>query len=84
MLLSIEQRKSENPRSLCELFYVLCDELADITYNESMRIIVEAMLESIKSVFSITDEQLEIFTNDFVNRLPKYLQISLGYTSPVA
>lgn len=84
MLLSIEQRKSEDPRSLCELFYVLCDELDDITYNESMRIIVEAMLESIKSVFSITDEQLEIFTNDFVNRLPKYLQISLGYTAPSA
>lgn len=84
MLLSIEQRKSEDPRSLCELFYVLCDELADITYNESMRIIVEAMLESIKSVFSITDEQLEIFTNDFVNRLPKYLRISLGYTASAA
>lgn len=84
MLLSIVQRKSEDPRSLCELFYVLCDELADITYNESMRIIVEAMLESIKNIFSITDEQFEVFTNDFVNRLPKYLRISLRYTAAVA
>ena len=84
MLLSIVQRKSEDPRSLCELFYVLCDELADITYNEFMRIIVEAMLESIKNIFSITDEQFEVFTNDFVNRLPKYLRISLRYTAAVA
>ena len=84
MLISIEQRKSEDPRSICEIFYVLCDELADITYNESMRIIVEAMLDSIKSIFHITDEQLEEFTTDFVNRLPKYLQVSLGYTSAVA
>lgn len=79
MLLSIEQRKSEDPRSLCELFYVMCDELADITYNESLRIIVDAMLESVCTIFHITDEQLEEFTNDFANRLPKYLQVSLGY-----
>ena len=84
MLISIEQRKSEDPRSICEIFYVLCDELADITYNESMRIIVEAMLESIKSIFHITDEQLEAFTTDFVNRLPTYLQVSLGYASASA
>ena len=84
MLISIEQRKSEDPRSICEIFYVLCDELADITYNESMRIIVEAMLVSIKSIFHITDEQLEAFTTDFVNRLPTYLQVSLGYASASA
>ena len=45
---------------------------------------VEAMLDSIRSIFHITDEQLEEFTTDFVNRLPKYLQVSLGYTSAVA
>lgn len=84
MLISIEHIKSEEPRSTCELFFVLCDEFANITYNESMRIIVEAMLESIKSIFHITDEQLEEFTTDFVNKLPKYLQVSLGYVSAVA
>ena len=65
MLISIEQRKSEDSRSICEIFYVLCDELADITYNESMRIIVEAMLDSIRSIFHIT------------NNLKNSLQISL-------
>ena len=84
MLISIEQRKSEDSQSICELFYVLCDELADIIYNESMRIIVEAMLESIKSIFHITEEQLEAFTTDFINRLPQYLQILLGYASAVS
>lgn len=81
MLLSIEQRKSEDPGSICELFYVLCDELADITYNESMRIIVEAMLESLKNVLHLSNEQVEKFTIDFVSRLSKYLQISMRYAS---
>lgn len=73
----------EDQRSICELFYVLCDELEDITYNESLRLIVGAMLESIQAIFQITEEQLEVLIDDFVNRLPIYLQKPLGYT-PVA
>lgn len=84
MLLSIEQRRNEDQRSICELFYVLCDELDDITYNESLRIIVEAMLESIQAIFQITEKQLDAFIDDFVNRLPIYLQKSLGYAPAAA
>ena len=84
MLLSIEQRKDTDERSICELFYVLCDELADITYSESLHLIVNAMLESLRELFHFTDEQLEAFTADFVVRLPKYLQTALGYASEAA
>ena len=84
MLLSVEQRKDEDERSICELFYVLCDELADITYNESLHLIVNAMLESLREMLHFTDEQLETFTTDFVSRLPKYLQASLAYTMEAA
>ena len=56
MLLSIEQRKDTDERSICELFYVLCDELADITYSESLHLIVNAMLESLRELFHFTDE----------------------------
>ena len=52
MLLSIEQRKDMDERSICELFYVLCDELADITYSGSLHLIVNAMLESKNIEFS--------------------------------
>ena len=71
-------------RSICELFYVLCDELADITYSESLHLIVNAMLESLREIFHFTDDQLEAFTADFVSRLPEYLQTSLGYTMEAA
>ena len=84
MLLSVEQRKDGDERSICELFYLLCDELADITYNESMRLIVNAMLESLREIFHFTDGQIGAFTADFVSRLPKYIQVSLGYTTEAA
>lgn len=80
MLLSIEQRKDEDQRSICELFYVLCDELADITYKDSLRLIVNAMIESLRELFHFTDKQINSFTDDFVSRLPEYLQSSLGYS----
>lgn len=35
ILVSLEQRCNADERTICELFYVLHDELADITYNES-------------------------------------------------
>lgn len=69
---------------LAKIGYVLCDELADITYNESLYLIVNAMLESLREMFHFTDEQLETFTTDFVCRLPEYFQVSLGYTVKVA
>lgn len=84
MLLSVEQRKDEDERSLCELFYFLCDELADITYNKSLHLIVNAMLESLREMFHFGDKQIETFTADFASRLPEYLQASLGYTMEAA
>ncbi|MBR0343421.1 MAG: hypothetical protein IJH64_14455 [Oscillospiraceae bacterium] len=80
MILSVSQRKDEDQRALGELFYLIVTELEDITFNRSMMILVEAMFQSVKSVFQITDEQLELFAEDFYNRLPVYMQKALDYT----
>ena len=77
MLLSVAKRNDEDQRTLGELFYFLVDEMADITFNQSMVILMEAMVESIRSIFHATDEQIEQFTNDFIGRLPEYMQQSL-------
>ena len=77
MLLSVAKRNDEDQRTLGELFYFLVDEMADVTFNQSMVILMEAMVESIRSVFHATDEQIEQFTNDFIGRLPEYMQQSL-------
>ena len=43
MLLAVTKRDNEDDRTLGELFYLVISEVADITYQESMQIIVEAM-----------------------------------------
>lgn len=78
MILSMFQRQNEDHRALGELFYVMLTELEDITFRHSMMILMEAMFQTVKSVFRVTDEQLEIFAADFYSRLPQYMQKALG------
>ena len=78
ILLAVEQRMNEDMRSLGELFYIVADELADITFSESLRIITEALIVSLTELFKLTDQQLLAFVANFESRLPKYLQYTLS------
>ena len=80
MILSVFQRQDEDQRALGELFYVMLTELEDITFHQSMMILVEAMFQTVKSVFRVTEEQLDVFAADFYSRLPEYMQRALSYT----
>lgn len=81
MMLALEQRKDEDERTLGELFFFFCDELSDITFSESFRIILTAMFETIYSVFRVTESQIDMFIEEFVNHLPLFLQEALAKTS---
>ena len=76
--MSVEKRDDEDDRTIGELFYYMVDELADITFNHSLQILVEAMFESVKEIFQPTEEQMERFTNAFISRLPKYMQEAIS------
>ena len=77
LMIAMEQRRNEDGRTLGELFFFFTDELEDITFGESFQIIVTAMIESIYAVFRPTDEQMDLFIEAFVGRLPGYLLRSL-------
>ena len=55
------------------------DELDDITFSQSMRIIIDALMDAVMEYFHITEQQLEEFTASFIQRLPKYMQNALSY-----
>ena len=61
-----------------EIFFFLTDELADITFAYSFGIILQAMIDSIRKHFRITDEQMQEFINDFYLGLPEYMQSALA------
>ena len=74
MFISLEQRKDCDDRSLGELFYNMIDELADITYSESMFLLVEVMVSTVKELLKLSDEQIQLLVDEFYNKLPSYLQ----------
>ena len=84
MMLAVTQRCNTDDKTVCELFYRLMDELDDITFSQSMRIIIDALMDTVMEHFHITEQQLEDFTTSFVQRLPKYMQKALEYGSASA
>ena len=84
LMIAMEQRKCEDDRTLGEIFFFLTDELADITFGESFQIIVTAMLESVCAIFQPTEEQMALFIEMFIGRLPEYIRNSLAKASLAA
>ena len=74
----MEQRCAEDDRTLGEIFYYFTDELADITFGESFQIILTAMMDCICAIFQPTEEQMQLFMEMFVGRLPEYIRNSLA------
>lgn len=74
MLLTVTKRDNEDDRTLGELFYLMISEVADITYQESMLIILEAILATVQEEFHITDEQVEAFYEKFMAKLSESMQ----------
>ena len=77
MMLSVAQRENADDKTICELCFCLLDEMEDITFSRSMRIIIDALMNTVMEYFHITEAQLEEFTASFVQRLPKYMQDAL-------
>ena len=78
MLLALTGRQNQDLRTMGEIFFFLTDELADITFAYSFGIILQAMINSIRKHFQITDEQMQEFINDFYLGLPEYMQAALA------
>jgi hypothetical protein len=77
MLLSVYQRKDQDERTIGEIFYVLLQEMEDITFQHSLFLIIETMTESIKHVLHISDDLIDEIYKDFFFRLPEYMQNAL-------
>ena len=84
MMLSVAQRRNTDDKTLCELFFCLMDELDDITFSQSIQIIMNALMDSVMEYFHITEQELEKFTASFIQRLPKYMQEALKYGQSAA
>ena len=70
MLLSLRKRRNEEDRTIGEMFLLMADELTDTTFAQAMRLIVDAMLQTVRDRFGLSDDQLLVLCLQFYDRLP--------------
>ncbi len=74
MMIALEQWRSQNRRTLGELFFYFIDEMKDISFAESYQILMQAMFESLYAVFHVMEEQIYAFIDLFVGKLQPYIR----------
>ena len=78
MMIAIEQRESKDYRSCGELFMLFYTELQDITFIQSLSIIVALFKDGMKNLLGVTEEQIQAVVDYVVSALPGYLQRALS------
>ena len=81
MLLSLQQRNNTDNRTISELFLLMVDELEDITFGHALQLIVDVLLQMVQERFGLSEDQLNEFMMEFINRLPLSYQHALQLTA---
>ncbi len=77
IMLALEKRESEDPRTIGMLFYVHCDELQGLGFIEAMLIVIEVLKDHLSRFLSLTPRRLEQFMANFMGALPLFLKAPL-------
>ena len=77
VMLAAENRVQVDGRTLGELFYAASDELPDITWLESFRILMDQLVATLTGRFFLAEAELETLLEDFMASLPMTLKSKL-------
>jgi hypothetical protein len=75
MMLAPENRVRTDERTFGELFYEVCDELPDITWEEAFRILMKLLAASTTEKLFLTEDELETIIENFLRTLPKAFKV---------
>lgn len=74
MMLAVENRNEPDMKTIGELFYYTVDELKDITYTESLALIMQLLIVELRSVFLLDEANLTELISSFIANLPGHLR----------
>lgn len=78
MMLAVENRQALDNRTLGEIFYLLSDELSDITWIQAFHMLMQLFINTISDKLSLTTEQIDKLVDAFLMALPNGLKGRLG------
>jgi len=69
------QRENEDPRCFGELFYLVHDELQDISFAKAFDLILSFLLDSLRDFFFLSESKINDFLDSFFAKLPPFYDI---------
>ena len=80
MVLSLENRESNDNRSLGELFLYFSDEMSDITWIQAFQMLLQMFRTMLTENTALSDEKISELVDAFMNALPVLLKTQLQAT----
>ena len=78
MILSVEKRKSEDPRSLGDMFFSCYDEAADIKFEQALILLIILLTDTLKEeALGLSEDQMNMLMDSFIQKLPSSMQMCL-------
>ena len=71
IMLAIDKRQNEDPRSIGELFFLCYDELADHSFADVMALILRCFHDVLQDFLFLEDSDMRMLIDSFVDRLSK-------------
>ena len=79
MILAVNHRAETDDLSIGELFWLLAAEVAEVSFSETFNLILNALLNTVREFFTVSDEQMEAFTQRFLSKLSVHLRSAFGW-----
>lgn len=76
-MLAVENRNSEDVRTMGNLFYYCCEELDDIKFTESLRLLMDTLKTTLQEKLFLDEKSMSEFLDCFLSALPDYLSVPL-------
>ena len=76
IMLACEARSATDPRTCGELFFLVCDELKDITFLEALMILLNAFLVDVRNELVLTEQQIDTMFSIFIRKIPCFLRFN--------
>ena len=77
MMLSLENRESNDERSLGELFLYFSDEMSDITWMQAFQMLLQMFRTILSDTVELSEEKIDELVDAFMNAIPAVLKSRL-------
>lgn len=81
LILAVQHREQSDDRTMGELFYLMIEELSDITFSEAITQLLELFTEVVANEMVLSEEILNNIINQFIQKLPQSTQSLLKSVS---